>query len=112
MKGGLVSPMVVEDGCARQWAGALENGGETRKGGWVITLDKLRAPATALAVRRSVTARCAPLASLCFVRVVRLGRVSAVVVLSDELWVHDQHARDVVTGPRDGRNASTESLYR
>src|SRR5947207_4212353 len=112
MKGGLVSPMVVEDGCARQWAGALENGGETRTGGWVITLDHLRSPATALAVRRSVTARCAPLASLCFVRVVRFGRVSAVVLLSEELSVHAQHGRDVVTGLREGRNAPAVALHR
>src|SRR5436309_11164391 len=38
--------------------------------------------------------------------------VSAVVLLSEELSVHAQHGRDVVTGLREGRNAPAVALYR
>src|SRR5207253_10510441 len=50
--------------------------------------------------------------SLCFVRVERFVRVSAVVLLSEELSVHAQHGRDVVTGLREGRNAPAVALHR
>src|SRR5207245_5979893 len=77
--------------------------------------DYLRSPGIACrGARGGPFGHCAvpPLASLCFVRVERLGRVSALVLLSEELSVHAQHGRDVVTGLREGRNAPAVALHR